>query len=102
MPEALHDRQTEAEATASLPPRIVELMVFLKDRLQLRGRDADAGVPYLDTQCARMPAAAKQQFAPLGVFRRVRQQVADHLFEQLPVAADRQAAWQDAQGEPTG
>ena len=47
-----------------------------------------------------VPAATEQHLAALGVFQRVRQQVADHLLEQARIAADRQAARHDAQGKP--
>ncbi len=98
--QALHDRQPEAEAAAAFARRIVELMVFLEDRLKFVVGDADAGVPDLDAQHVAVPAAAQQHLALLGVFQRVGQQVADHLLEQARIAADRQAAGHHAQGKP--
>src|SRR5580700_4903689 len=46
--EALHDSETETEALAALARRIVELMKFLEDRLELLFGNADPGVPDLD------------------------------------------------------
>ena len=79
--QALHDGQTETEATAALAGRIVELMELREDRVKLPLGDAGAGVPNLDAQLVAAPPAAEQDLAPLGVFHRVREQVADHLLE---------------------
>ena len=95
--QALDDRQAQAEAAAAFARGIVDLMIFLEDRLQLRFRDADAGVPDLDAQLSAAAAAAEQHLAALGVFQRVGEQVADHLLEQPGIAADRQAARHHAQ-----
>ena len=62
--------------------------------------NADAGVPDLDADRAVAPAAAEQHLAALGVFQRVRQQVADHLLEQARIAVDVQAARNDPQRQP--
>ena len=79
--QALHDGETEAEATVVLAGRIVELMEFLEDRVKLL-----SGMPVpvsqtSDAQLVAAPPAAEQDLAALGVFHRVREQVADHLFE---------------------
>ena len=85
--QALDDRKAQAQAVAALAGGVVELMVFLEDRLQLRRGDADSGVPDLDAQLSAAATAADQHFAALGVFQRVRKQVADHLLEQTRIAA---------------
>ena len=81
IPQALHDGETEAEATAVLAGRIVELMEFREDRAKLLLGDAGAGVPNLNAQLVAAPPAAEQDLAALGMFHCVREQVADHLFE---------------------
>ena len=61
--KALHDGETETKALASFPRGIVELMEFLKDRLQFQFRDAGAGVPDLDAELVAAPSAAKEELA---------------------------------------
>jgi hypothetical protein len=90
--EALHDSETETEALAALARRIVELMKFLEDRLELLFGNADPGVPDLDPQLVAAPSAAEQNLARIGILHRVRQQVADHLLEQAGIAVDAEAA----------
>ncbi len=79
--QALHDGETEAEATVVLAGRIIELMKFLEDRVKLLRGDAGAGVPNLDAQLVTTSPAAEQDLAPLGVFHRVREQIAHNLLE---------------------
>ena len=79
--ETLYDRETEAEASATLAGGIVELMKLSKNRLKLLLGDARAGVPNLDAQLVAAPPAAEQDLAPLGVVHRVREQVADHTMQ---------------------
>ena len=79
--QALHDGETEAEATAALAARIVELMELRENRMKLLFGNADAGVPDLDAQLVAAPPATEQDLAALGVFHRVREQVADHLLQ---------------------
>src|SRR6185312_16529105 len=77
----LHDGEAEAEAPAALPGGIVELMKLLEDRVELPVGDAGSGVPDLDAQRVAATAATDQYLAALGVFHRVRQEIADHLLE---------------------
>ncbi len=98
--QALHDGETEAEALAALARRIVELMELLENRLKLFLGNADPGIPDLDAQLVAAPPAAEQDLAFIGVFHRVRQQVADHLLEQARIAAHAEAARDDAPAEP--
>src|SRR6202035_2478453 len=75
----------------ALASRVVKLMEFLEDRLQLSRGNAYPGVPHLDAQLVAAPAAAEQDLAPLGIFDRVRKQVAERLLEQARIAAHVQA-----------
>ena len=61
--------------------------------------NADPGVPDLDAQLVAAPPAAEQDLALIGVFHRVREQVADHLLEQARIAAHAEAARDDAPAE---
>src|SRR5665213_2192303 len=97
IPQALHDGETEAEPAAAFVHGIVELMVFLEDRLKFLVGDADSGVPDLDAQHSFAPTATEQHLAALGVFQRVGEQVAGHLLEQTRIAAYRKAARDHAQ-----
>ena len=97
--QALYDGETEAEALAALARRIVELMKLLEDRLKLLFGDADPGVPDLDAQHVAAPPAAEQDFALIGVFHGVREQIADHLLEQTRIAAHAEAARNNAPAE---
>ena len=92
--------ETEAKAAASFARGIVELMVFLEDRLKFLVGNADPGVPDLDAQHSPAPAATEQHLAAPGVFQCVRKQVADHLLQQARIAVDRKAARDHAQGKP--
>src|ERR1700734_604924 len=85
-PQAFDDREPEAQTLAPLAGGVVHLMVFVEDRLQLGLGDADPGVPDLDAQFALAPAAPDEHPAALGIFQRVRDQIADHLLEQTPIA----------------
>src|SRR6201981_415127 len=98
--QALDDGETEAEALAALARRIVELMELLEDRLKLLFGNADPGIPDLDAQLVAAPPTTEQDLALIGVFHRVREQVADHLLEQAWIAAHAEAARNDAPAEP--
>ena len=87
--QALHDGKPEAHAAVGQPCRIVELAILLEDRLQFGRRDAYAGVPHLDAQASRPPAAAEKDLAVQRVFEGVGEQVAEHLLEQARIAVDR-------------
>ena len=71
IPQALHDGQAEAEATAALARGIVELMVLLEDRLKFLIGNADAGVPDLDAQHAlrrRQPSSTLPRLVYFNAF----------------------------------
>src|SRR6187455_3322937 len=74
-------------------------MELAENRCELLFGNADPGVPDLDTQLVATPPAAEQDFALIGVFHRVREQVADHLLEQAGFAAHAEAARNDAPAE---
>src|SRR5580704_5442655 len=99
VPQALHDGETEAEATASLAGGIAELMVLLENRLKLLVGDADSRVPDLDAQHSLPSTATEEHLAAPGVFQGVRQQVTEHLLEQPRIAVDRKAAGDHTQGK---
>ena len=61
--QPLHDGQAETQPAAAFARRVVELVVLLEDRLKLLVGNADAGIPDLDAQRARAPAAAEQHLA---------------------------------------
>ena len=69
--QALDDGETEAEALAALPSRIIELMELLKNRLKLFFGNADPGIPDLDAQLVAAPPAAEQDLTLIGVFHGV-------------------------------
>ena len=73
VPEALHDGETEAEATVVLADRIVELMEFLEYRTKLVSGDAGSRVPHLYSQFVAATAPAEQDLAALGMFHCVRE-----------------------------
>src|SRR6201997_1169243 len=75
-------------------------MELLENRLKLLFGNPDPGIPDLDAQLAATPPAAEQDFALIGVFHRVREQVADHLLEQAGIAAHAEAARDHAPAEP--
>ena len=90
--QALDDRKPQSQAPAALAGGIVDLMVFLEDRLEFGRRDAQPRVPDLDPQFSRTAAAADQHAAALSVFEGVREQIADHLLEQTRIAPDGKSA----------
>jgi hypothetical protein len=99
-PQASNDGEPEAEAAAPFTRGVIELMVFLENRLKFRIGDAHPGVPDLDAQHSFAPTATEQHFAVLGIFQGVRKQVADHLLEQTRIAAYRKAARDYMQFKP--
>jgi len=62
-------------------------------------RKANSGVPDFNAQCLPVSPAAQQDFAGPGVFQGVRDEVADHLFEQTRIAANRNVARDHPQGK---
>jgi len=100
IPQALNDGETEAEPTAALARRIIDLMVLLENGLKLAIWNADPGIPDLDAQHSVAPTAAEQHLAALGVFQRVGNKIAEHLLEQARITVDREAARDRPQVEP--
>ena len=98
--QALHDGKTEAKALAALTRWIFELMELLENRLKLLFRNADSGIPNLDAQLVAAPPTAEQDLALIGIFDRVREQIADHLFEQARIAAHAEALGTTRQPRP--
>ena len=79
--KTLHDGKSESLPTAAFARRIIQLMEFLENGLQLFVRDARAGVPHLDAQPA-IVAATTEKYPPLlGVLECIGKQVAKHLFK---------------------
>src|SRR5271165_4334425 len=99
-PQAFDDREPQAQTLASLAGGVLHLMVFFEDRFQLRLGDADPNVPDLDAQFALASPAPEEHPAALSILQRVRDQIADHLLEQTPVAPNRQCAGDNAERQP--
>ena len=66
--DPLHDGETQAKTQAALTGRIVDLMEFFEDRLEMIDRDAHAGVPDFEPEPVAAPAAAEQDLAVRRVF----------------------------------
>jgi hypothetical protein len=75
-------------------------MVFLEDRLKLGILNADAGVADLDAEAARSAPATEEDLAGAGVFERVGDHVAQHLFQHSGVAVHHEPAGDHAELEP--
>ena len=88
LPQFAHDGQPQPEPALAFAHGVIDLMKFVKDRVELIGGDADAGIPHLDPH-HRAVVAAAQQDAPLGrgVFDRIGDQIAQHHFDQARIAA---------------
>src|SRR5260370_16601863 len=63
--------------------------------------DTDATVPDFNANIVAGSLASKQNSSPVSVSDRIRQQIADHLREHAPVAADDEPGTDDAQPEPS-
>ncbi len=90
--QTLHDRQPEAKTAAAFARGIVELMVFLEDRLKLL---SGMPMPVSQTSMLSTPARRRQPSSTLPClvyFSAFDEQVADHLLQQARIAVDRQAA----------
>ena len=81
MPQALHDGEAEAEAKGRIMGRIAGLMELRENRMTLLFWYTDTGVPDLDAKLVAAPSTTEQDLAALGVFDRIREQIADHLFQ---------------------
>ena len=90
--QALHDGEPEAKAAASFTRGVVDLVVFLEDRLKFLFGNADPGVADLDAEHSALATATQQHLAMPGVFHGIGQQVADHLLQQARIAVDQKAA----------
>ena len=97
--QALDDRQAEPKATPGLTGFVSNLMILVEYGLQFRGRNADSAVPNLHAHGAFTSSTTEQDFARLGELQRVREQIADHLFEQARVASQDERAGDDAQAQ---
>ncbi len=57
--QALHDREPQTKAAAAFARGVVELMVFVEDRLKFFAGNTDAGIPNLDAQHVSAAEATK-------------------------------------------
>ena len=95
--EPLDDRKAQPKAA---PLRAVGALIVLIEYVrQLVFGDTDAAVPDLDANLVAGSPASKQDSSPVSVSDRIRQQIADHLREHAPVAADDELGTDDAQPE---
>ena len=63
-----HDKSLDVrKAKTAFPGRIVDLMIFIENRFQLRCRDANAGVPYFDPHSIPTLSAAEQNPSLLNI-----------------------------------
>ena len=97
-PDALHDRQAEAQSARHLGA-FVEPMEFAEDHLLLRRRNAEPGVVDVDAQVAAPKPAADQHAALRRVFDRVGDEVLQQPPQQAAVGADGQRAGHESQIE---
>ena len=81
MRQAPHDGEAEAEAEGGIMARIAGLIELRENRMTLLFRYTHSGVPDLDAKLVAAPSTTEQDLAALSVFHRVRQQIADHLFQ---------------------
>jgi len=88
--------QSEAAALGA----VGALVVLLEDERQLTLRNPDAAVPDLYPDLVARTPAAEQNGPTVGVSYRVRQQVAQHHLEHVPVAADQQSRTHRAPAQP--
>ncbi len=93
--QPLDDGQAQSQPAGALAGIVLELMVFLEDRIQVGFGDPDAGVPDFDPQNTRKPAATQQDLSRLRVFDRVGHKVAQYLLEQTWVAFHHRPARHD-------
>src|SRR5260221_7958384 len=77
------------------------MIVLMEYVRELVFGDTDATVPVSDANIIAGSPASKQNSSPVSVSDRIRQQVADHLREHAPVAADDEFGTDDAQSEPS-
>ena len=77
-------------------------MKLLENGPQFASSYTDPGIPYLDAQHVTAAPATEQYPTCGGVFQRVAQQVADHLFKQAGVTIDHGLVGQDAQAQSFG
>ena len=80
--EPLSDGKPQSHALAALTGLIADLMIFFEYCLQGGFWDADTGVPNLYPGRGSDPPTADQDLTGLGIFQRVRDQIAQDLFQQ--------------------
>src|SRR5437764_6849444 len=97
--EPLHYRKPQPKAA---PLRGVSpLIVFIEYVRQLVFGDADATIPDFNAHIVASPPTSEQNSSSVGVSDRIRQQVAHHLREHVPVTANDELGTDDAQSEPS-
>src|SRR5262245_7818062 len=97
-PDALHDRQPEAETARHLGT-LVEAVEFAKNQPPLRSWNAEAGVVHLDTQPPACAAAADQDATAWRVLDGVGDQVLQQPPQQTAVGTDGERARHEPQLE---
>ena len=98
-PEALDDRQAEAEARRH-PRALIEPLELGEHGALMLGRDTEAGVPDLDARGAGHAAATDQHPAARCVFERVRNQVLQQAPHQPPIGANGEPGGHEDEIEP--
>src|SRR5258708_37570653 len=84
--EPLHDRKAKHKPAAL---RAVSALIVLMEYVrEFVCSDTDATVPDFDANVVAASPASEQNSSLVSVSDRIRQQIADHLREHLPVAAD--------------
>ena len=86
--QPLDDRQSQAQAFAPVPLRILELVKLAEDLGMALRRNPPAGVPDLDAYRFAPAPASEHYTAPVGVAHGVCQEVADDSGEERRVAHD--------------
>src|SRR5262249_11046772 len=96
--DAPDDSQTQSEATALRA--LGALVVLLTDDRKLILRDTDAAIPNLDPDAVTRALAAQQDPSAVCIAQCVRQQIAQHGLEHVPVGADEQIRPHHAPAQP--
>src|SRR5687768_8171384 len=77
-------------------------MELREDRTKLFVGYPNTGVPDLDAQLVTAPSATEQDLAALGVLHRIRDQIAEHLFQEARIAPNAQLARNHMPAEAPG
>ena len=97
--QPLHDRKAQPKAASFRP--VGPLIVLMEYVRQLVFGDADATIPDFNAHIVASPPTSEQNSSSVGVSDRIRQQVAHHLREHVPVTANDELGTDDAQSEPS-